>query len=502
MSFSTPLFFLIFLPLALVGFEVMGYLGRQGAVAFLSLASFYFYYRWSHDYFWILGASIFLNYLISLAIVGLAKRPKAQSAGLVLGIALNLFFLCYFKYLFPMLHSLSRVGITHRDWGSVILPLGISFFTFTQISYLIDLKQGIAQPESLLSYSLFVNFFPHLVSGPIIRYRELMPQFSEKRRYRLNSSDLATGLTWFTMGLVKKVMVADRIAPVADAFFSQPHGVGAASAWLGVLTYSMQLYFDFSGYSDMAIGLARMFSIRFPLNFNSPYKSTSIIDFWQRWHITLTRYIMDYLYAPIQFRVTRSRLEKGKKVSRKAWATPEGFAQMIAMPTLVTLCLAGVWHGAGLQFFLYGLLHGTYIVINHAWRTFLPVESRLRKMVNVPVSVGITYLAVVVAEVFFRANRLRDVRTILGDMVGHHGLGPAWPLSQMLILAGLFAVVWLMPNTQQILGETEANDLPTWSIFPTVRWRPTLPWWVATTVAFTISMFYSTANATFLYFKF
>lgn len=184
--------------------------------------------------------------------------------------------------------------------------------------------------------------------------------------------------------------IADQISPVADAFYTHPQGIGAASAWLGVITYSMQLYFDFSGYSDMAVGIARMFSIRFPLNFNSPYKATGIIDYWQRWHMTLTRFIMDYVYAPIQFRVSRSRLDKGKKVSRKATATLEGFVQMIAMPSLVTMFLVGVWHGACIQFFLYGLLHGTYIVINHAWRIFVPAESRLKKILSVPLSVGVT----------------------------------------------------------------------------------------------------------------
>jgi alginate O-acetyltransferase complex protein AlgI len=304
------------------------------------------------------------------------------------------------------------------------------------------------------------------------------------------------------MGMFKKVMIADQISPIADAFFAHPQGVGAASAWLGVLMYSMQLYFDFSGYSDMAVGIARMFSIRFPLNFNSPYKATSIIDFWQRWHMTLPRFIMDYVYAPIQFRVSRNRLDKGKRVSRKATATAEGFTQMIAMPTLVTMFMAGVWHGAGKQFLLYGLLHGTYIVVNHAWRIFLPAESRFKSALNVPLSVGMTYAAVLVGEVFFRSSSLHDVGRVLADMARRHGLGQVWPLEQGLLIAALLAVVWLMPNTQEILGETQENDKPNWSIFPLVRWSPTLPWWAATSLTFAVSMFYSTASTTFLYFQF
>lgn len=502
MSFSTPMFFLFFLPMALVGFQLAGYFGRRMAVDFLALLSLLFYYQWNHRVFVLLLLSIGVNFVFSELIAGSAKRPAEQSFWLVAAIAANLSALCFFKYLFPLLNFFTATGLTHRNWGSVILPLGISFFTFTQISYLIDLKQGLAQQESLLNYMFFVTFFPHLVAGPIIRHKELMPQMREQRRYGLDRADLSLGLTWFTMGMFKKVMIADQISPVADAFFAHPHGVGAASAWLGVLTYSMQLYFDFSGYSDMAVGIARMFSIRFPLNFNSPYKATSIIDFWQRWHMTLTRFIMDYIYAPIQFGVSRRRLDKGKKVSRKATATLGGFTQMIATPTLVTMFLAGVWHGAGVRFLLYGLLHGAYIVINHAWRIFVPAENRLRKVVNVPVSVGITYLSVVISQVFFRSNSSRDVATVLADMMGRNGLGQMWPIGQMLLIGALLAVVWLMPNTQEILGETQENDLPNWSALPPLRWRPTLPWWVATSLTFAVSMFYSTASTTFLYFQF
>jgi len=266
--------------------------------------------------------------------------------------------------------------------------------------------------------------------------------------------------------------------------------------------YSMQLYFDFSGYSDMAVGLARMFSIRFPLNFNSPYKADNIIDFWQRWHMTLTRYILDYVYAPIQFRISRSRLDKGKKVSKKAQATFEGFTQMVAFPTTITMLLVGVWHGAGIQFLVFGLLHGVYLVINHAWRIFVPPQSRLRKLMTVPVGVVITYSAVLLAQVFFRANSFHDVFTVLGDMGGHHGLGHSWPVSHYLLLAGLFAFCWTMPNTQEVLGQREENELPNWKLLPSLRWSPNLGWWAATACTFAVSMFYSTASSTFLYFQF
>ncbi len=502
MTFSSPVFYLCFLPLCLLGFQIFGRLGRRGAIGFLAFMSFAFYAHWSKVYLFLLVGSILFNFGITRMIVRFRGSNRAATGWLVFGIASNLAALCYFKYLFPVLGFFSGHGLLNHDFGSVILPLGISFFTFTQIAYLVDLKQGAAEPEPLLNYSLFVTFFPHLIAGPILNHNEMMPQFRQERRYRLDRDDVALGLTWFTMGMFKKVMVADRISPVADTVFADPH-TGIVNAWIGALTYSLQLYFDFSGYSDMAVGLARMFSIRFPLNFNSPYKASNIIDFWQRWHMTLTHYIMDYIYGPVQLRVSRSRLNAGKKVSKKAMATPEGFLQMVAWPTMVTMFLAGVWHGAGKQFLVFGVLHGMYLVIAHAWRIFVPHDSKLQKPLIRPVSIGLTYLAVVVAEVFFRANSVHTALSVLSSMMGRNGFDHLTGLTpQIFILVGLYAVIWLMPNTQELLGEEQKNDSPNWSILPHIRWRPNLPWWVATSTAFMISMFYSTAGSTFLYFQF
>jgi len=502
MTFSNPLFYLIFLPLALLGFQLFGMLGRRGAVGFLAFMSLIFYAKWNPRFLALLIGSVVVNYLFSVAIDRNKQRAAAQQFWLVAGIAVNLAALCYFKYLFPLLKFLFHHGVLHGDWGTVILPLGISFFTFTQIAYLVDLKQGVAERQGLLSYTLFVTFFPHLIAGPIIHHKEMMPQFSQERRYRLNLADLSLGLTWFTMGLFKKVMIADRISGVADAFFQQPYGASFSAAWLGALTYSMQLYFDFSGYSDMAVGLARMFSIHFPLNFDSPYKASSILDFWQRWHMTLTRYIMEYLYSPMQFWVSRRRMEQGKKISRKAMATPAGFISMVALPTLLTMFITGIWHGAGLQFLVFGLMHGGYLTLNHAWRIFVPVESRLRKILSGPVSVAVTYGAVVMSEVMFRANSFHDALASYKDMSGMHGLGAGWPMAESVIMVGLFAVVWLLPNTQEILGEARRDDQGNWSLFAVVRWNPTLAWWLVTSATFTLSMFYSMANTEFLYFQF
>ena len=252
----------------------------------------------------------------------------------------------------------------------------------------------------------------------------------------------------------------------------------------------------------MAVGLARMFSLRFPLNFDSPYKASSIIDYWQRWHMTLTRYIMEYVFSPVQLWVSRRRLDKGKKISRKATATLDGFGSMFAFPMTFTLFLAGLWHGAGLQFVLYGLFHGVYLVINHAWRIFVPAGSRLRKLVTLPVSVAMTYGAVLIGQVLFRSNSVHDAKRSIADMAGHDGMGAPWSLSQVVLIAALFAVVWLMPNTQEILRETQKLDEPNWSILPRLQWRPTLGWCAVASAVLIISMFYSTAGTTFVYFQF
>jgi len=252
----------------------------------------------------------------------------------------------------------------------------------------------------------------------------------------------------------------------------------------------------------MAVGLARIFSIHFPLNFNSPYKAQSIIDFWNRWHMTLTRYIMAYVYSPVLFWVSARRQDQGKKVSKRAQATFEGFMSLIALPTLFTLTLAGIWHGAGIRFFLYGLMHGSYITINHVWRTFVPAGSRLRRMMTAPVAVLITFVSVLFGEVMFRAPGIHSVFVIYAGMIGRHGLGTLdqWPW--MLLIAALLAVVWLMPNTQELFGEEQKDDDTNWSFVKLPRWQPNLAWWFLTTGAFLLCMEYCSANSTFLYFQF
>ena len=423
----------------------------------------------------------------------------------------------------------------------MLLPLGISFFTFTQISYLIDLEQGQAERQDFLSYLLFVTFFPHLIAGPILHHKEMMPQFGRDgdggdrdgtalpvRRFALKATDVSLGLTWFLLGLAKKVLIAGHLSAQADQAFAHAGSLSSFAAITGVVVYSMQLYFDFSGYSDMALGLARIFSIRFPLNFDSPYKATSVTEYWQRWHMTLTRYITLYLYNPLLLAVQRYRVRSGRKVSRKALATPAGFAALVAYPTLVTMLLTGLWHGAGMQFLLFGLIHGVYLTANQAWRHF-----RLRRQVGAVASdpsgsrgwgrlammIGV-YVQVTFALIFFRSASLPAALALLKDIAGAHGLGSGGSLAEGWLAFALFPVVWFLPNTQQILGQESvaahaALGPPTGpeaastmaheqapSLFAWLRWRPTLGWSLAMAALLFAVLVELDPRATFLYFQF
>ncbi len=517
MLFASNVFLFLFLPITLLGYQLTGRFGPRAVFAWLSLASLFFYGYWNPKYLLLLLASIALNFAAS-RLISWAKSERAKSASLIAAVVANLLLLTWFKYLFPLLGFFHAIGWTTHSFGRVLLPLGISFFTFTQIAYLIDLRQAESEPQDALSYVLFVTFFPHLIAGPIIHHAEMMPQFRAQRHAGLRANDLAVGTTWFLMGLAKKVLVADRFGPVADALYAGPRTFGAQASWVGVLCYAIQLYFDFSGYSDMALGLARMFSITFPFNFDSPYKATSIIDFWQRWHITLTRYINLYLYNPVALAMARRRIAQGKKATRKAQQTPDGFLELIAFPLLLTMFLAGIWHGAGLQFILFGVAHGLYLTVNHLWRTFVPKESPWQRWIPAPVGLPLTFGCVLVAQVFFRAASTADALWVLRSLAGlHRGAGllglahglptranfaaqasHAWPE----ILAVLAACL-LLPNTQEILGQAlpDKHRRPA-LVLGGLRWQPSFLWGMTMLGMTTVTLIMLYGSTSFLYFQF
>ena len=389
-------------------------------------------------------------------------------------------------------------------WANVILPLGISFFTFTQIAYLVDLAQGAAEPQDPLSYALFVTFFPHLIAGPILHHREIMPQFT-RGHFSFKWDDVALGLSWFILGLCKKVLLADHLSAYADAAFAHPHALTMTAAWIGLLNYSLQLYFDFSGYSDMAIGLARMFSIRFPYNFDSPYKAGNIIEFWSRWHMTLTRFLTLYLYNPFAMAINRRRAAAGKSNSRKALRTLPGLGALVALPTMMTMLLAGIWHGAGTQFIVFGALHGMYLTTNHGWRIFRKEKSKLTAFVSWrPVAVMMTFAAVLVGQVFFRASSTRDAAGFLGALCGANGIAfdiRAQPTHAYAVLL-LLPVVWFFPNTQEILGQVDVVRANIFSGSRLARWQPNLKWAGALGILMILVLWYMTDTSAFLYFQF
>ena len=309
MLFNSYAFLFVFLPVALAGYQLAGRFHRRAVVAWLGLASCSFYAYWRPAFLLVLLSSIAINYAAAALISRQIPNKVASSVWLWTAIAANLAALGYFKYFYPVLNFVSP----QHHWVNVALPLGISFFTFTQIAYLVDLHQGVAKQQDIFSYVLFVTFFPHLIAGPILHHKDMMPQFQQEGRKRLRADDLAMGFSWFILGLCKKTLLADTFAKTADVVFKVHGPLAPGIAWRGALCYALQLYFDFSGYSDMALGLARMFSIDFPLNFNSPYKASSMIDFWQRWHITLSQYINAYLFTPLQLGIRSRRRQAASR---------------------------------------------------------------------------------------------------------------------------------------------------------------------------------------------
>ncbi|MGR9037820.1 MAG: MBOAT family O-acyltransferase, partial [Gammaproteobacteria bacterium] len=353
MLFNSYGFIFLFLPVVLTVFFMIGKKEHHSiAIAWLVGASLFFYAWWNPAYLGLMLGSILFNYAIGISLS--SDEFKSSRKGiLIIGITANLALLVYYKYANFFVDNLNALFGRFLYLDTVILPLAISFFTFQQIAYLVDTYKGETKELNFLHYCLFVTFFPQLIAGPIVHHREMLPQFERDSLYSINVKRHAVGYTIFAFGLFKKLVLADGIAAYAiPAFQAADAGIQLTlfEAWTGALAYTFQLYFDFSGYSDMAIGLAMMFGIRLPLNFNSPYKATNIIEFWRRWHMTLSRFMRDYIYIPL------GGNKKGL-VGRH-------------LNLMITMLLGGLWHGAGWNFMFWGGLHGFYLIANHFWRSF------------------------------------------------------------------------------------------------------------------------------------
>lgn len=415
MLFTTAAFSFLFLPLVVLGFFLLSRAGHRWGAAWLFAASLFFYGYWMPQFTLLLLASIVGNFFIGKNISQALAQAHSQADSatsdadvyrkraktiMIVGVVFNLALLVYFKYANFFLETARQALGPSIPLLDVTLPIGISFYTFTQIAFLADAYQKGVSEYKFTHYGLFVTYFPHLIAGPVLHHKQMMPQFGNAQTYRFQFDNIAAGLAIFAIGLFKKIILADGISPYADTIFNAPvdGALGSAEAWLGAIAYTFQLYFDFSGYSDMAVGLSWMLNVKLPFNFDSPYKSLSISEFWRRWHITLSTFLRDYLYIPMG----GNRHGPIRRYINLA----------------LTMLLGGLWHGANWTFVFWGGLHGLYLGINHAFRAatekFQPTLDRSRLFTVA--SWALTFLAVEIAWIFFRATSFAGALHVLANM--------------------------------------------------------------------------------------
>lgn len=501
MLFNSYSFIYLFLPSVWLLYWGVRRFGPEPGRIILLAASMFFYAYWDIRFLPLLVGSALSNWLLAQRMAAIPELARGRL--MWTGIALNLGLLAFFKYAGFISTNLAAATGLEGIVVEVVLPIGISFFTFQQIAFLVDLRRGLAEPCGLVRYVLFVGFFPQLIAGPIVHHRELTPQLG--RTAAPVANDVATGLSIFTLGLFKKTVIADSLAQVANPIFSAGDTgdvISQAEAVAGSLAYTLQIYFDFSGYSDMAIGLGLMFGVILPINFNSPLKSPSIIEFWRRWHMTLSRFLRDYLYVPLG----GNRLGRTRRY----------------VNLLVTMALGGLWHGAGWGFLIWGLLHGAFLCVNHALVSVVPPRLRLPHWAQV----AATLSAVVFAFIFFRATTIQggwalasaalgfaptfaeplrqplgplaDAMQALGATFGgpsHVSLG-SWASAGAPTLVGALLIALFAPNTNQLFLN--------WAPRPPAlfrSWFRTFRTPVVCTV-FVLSVLFASTVSEFLYFQF
>lgn len=396
MLFNSYEYIFLFLPISIIIYFILNkFASGTWAKLWLVLSSLFFYSWWNIAYLPLILASIAVNYLVGSALVEPPDRFRmSPKIILIIGITFNLLLLGYFKYTDFFLANINLVLFSHIPLLHIILPLGISFFTFTQIAYLVDAYRSEAKEYNLVNYALFVTFFPHLLAGPILHHKEMMPQFESKENKALNYKNMAQGIFLLSIGLFKKVIIADTLAKTANFGFDTASSLSLIEAWVTSLSYSFQIYFDFSGYTDMAIGSALMFNILLPINFNSPYKSLSIQEFWQRWHITLGRFLRQYIYIPLGGN-RRGELNIYKNL-------------------MITFLLGGLWHGAGWTYVLWGFLHGAGLVIQRLWQ-------KLNWRMHWLLAWFITFNYINITMAVFRAKNWDEVIKVIAGMFGFSG---------------------------------------------------------------------------------
>ena len=477
MLFISHVYFCLFLPVALLVYHLLITRNRPTeSVAWLVAASLFFYGWWNPVYLVLIVGSIVCNY--GLGTWMSRSEPGTWKGLLLLALAGNLGMLGYFKYANFLVDATNQLAGTGFQLERIVLPLAISFFTLQQVAYVIDAYRGDARPYPFLRYSLFVCFFPQLIAGPIVHHRVLIPQLDPQKLAGIDANRLALGISIFVAGMFKKLAVADQLTPWVSQVFdaTDPDAITALAAWIATYAWSLQLYFDFSGYSDMAIGAAMMFGIRLPINFDSPFKAATIRDIWRRWHITLSDFIRGYVYGP---------LGAGKS----------GHARMYRN-LFIAFMVTGVWHGAGWNFVVFGALNGGAVLLHQAWK-----DLGLR----MPHWLGVlfTFNFWVMAMVTFRAPTLEQAVLVYQSML--RGVEFAAGTHDQYLVIGvlltLMAVVWFTPNTGQIFREHPAEELPArW------RWQATTGWGLALGLLAAVLAFQPLAGASpdqaFVYFQF
>ena len=491
MLFNSYEFIFAFLP---ISFFVYFYLNSKklttAAKAWLVFTSLFFYSWWNIMYLPLILMSILFNYTITNTMIEYDKSRRkyfSKKSLLHAGLLFNIGLLVYFKYMDFFISNTNTISGSDIELLHLALPLAISFFTLQQIAFLIDSYEGLVKEKNFLDYTIFVTFFPQLIAGPIVHHKEMMPQFANVRNKVKNYKNIAIGLFIFSIGLFKKVVIADTFAVWATQGFDVATTLNLFEAWVTSLSYTFQLYFDFSGYTDMAIGAALLFNIKLPINFNSPYKATGMIDFWQRWHITLSNFITTYIYTPIVRSFDRLTFHKA----------------MFA--TVITFLIAGLWHGASWMFIIFGGLHGLGLIINHYWK-------KRKIKLNVVLAWFITFNFVNITFVFFRAKEWDDAVKVLGSMfsldnivlpnflasklasLSKYGI-EFGALATNLSAAGKDLIIWLLIGFILIL--VFKNSMDKLKLF-----KPSAINSFVFIMAFTISLYKLSGYSEFLYFRF
>jgi alginate O-acetyltransferase complex protein AlgI len=502
MLFTQFEFIFIYLPVVLAGYFLISRLVAHplARLVWLAVASLAFYSYWDYHFVPIIAASILFNYCLGIIVGAHPVGSRSRVITFAIAVVANLAALAFYKYANFGIDTINALAGKTIPAANIVLPLGISFFTFTQIAYLADVYKGYASERGFTKYVLFVTYFPHLIAGPILHHREMMPQFGSDASSRFSPERTALGLTIFGIGLFKKSVIADGFALIANPVFSSAAkgAITTMDAWGGALAYSLQIYFDFSGYCDMAIGLSLMFGILLPFNFDSPYKARSIVDFWRRWHITLSRFLRDYLYIPLG----------GNRSGPIRQNTN----------LLATMLLGGLWHGAGWTYVIWGGLHGLYLVINHVWTTrtkkiagFSKWSGTLGYMIA---ALLLTQFAVVIAWVFFRADSTKAALNMLKGMAWltsrpEAGAKAVVTLMDFGLIASGYLICFVLPNVNTMfekwkIGLDTYKLARPWSLVA-LPWSPSIWWAGAATATLIVAVFVSLIagdGSQFLYFQF